>query len=71
MRLKLWALDFRVSDAEDICTQVFNSTVTGQQHGATLLDADGRVLRPAILWNDGRCDAECAELEVSCDHCTI
>jgi xylulokinase len=32
-------------------------------HGATLLDADGRPLRPAILWNDGRSHAECAELE--------
>ncbi|WP_175687737.1 xylulokinase [Burkholderia anthina] len=37
--------------------------LTGQMHGATLLDAQGDVLRPAILWNDGRADAECAELE--------
>ncbi|MCA8425054.1 xylulokinase [Burkholderia seminalis] len=37
--------------------------LTGQMHGATLLDARGDVLRPAILWNDGRADAECAELE--------
>jgi xylulokinase len=36
--------------------------LSGQQHSATLLGADGRVLRPAILWNDGRCGAECAEL---------
>jgi xylulokinase len=32
-------------------------------HGATLLDADLRVLRPAILWNDGRSGEECAALE--------
>jgi xylulokinase len=32
-------------------------------HGATLLDANDKVLRPAILWNDGRSHAECAELE--------
>jgi xylulokinase len=37
--------------------------LTGQMHGATVLDADGQVLRPAILWNDGRSFAECAELE--------
>ncbi|WP_028534627.1 xylulokinase [Paludibacterium yongneupense] len=37
--------------------------LTGQMHGATVLDAGGRVLRPAILWNDGRSFAECAELE--------
>jgi xylulokinase len=37
--------------------------LSGQMHGATLLDAEGRVLRPAILWNDTRAHAECAELE--------
>ncbi len=37
--------------------------LTGQMHGATLLDARDRVLRPAILWNDGRSAAQCAELE--------
>lgn len=37
--------------------------LSGQMHGATLLDAKDRVLRPAILWNDGRSEAECSELE--------
>jgi xylulokinase len=37
--------------------------LSGQMHGAVLLDAADRVLRPAILWNDGRAGAECAELE--------
>ncbi len=37
--------------------------LSGQMHGATLLDRDLRVLRPAILWNDGRSGAECTELE--------
>ena len=37
--------------------------LSGQMHGATLLDSQDRVLRPAILWNDGRCVAECDELE--------
>ncbi|WP_255637273.1 xylulokinase [Hyalangium versicolor] len=37
--------------------------LSGQMHGATLLDRANRVLRPAILWNDGRSGAECAELE--------
>ena len=39
--------------------------LSGQMHGATLLDGDDRVLRPAILWNDGRSGAECIELEVA------
>lgn len=38
--------------------------LTGQMHGATVLDDRGEVLRPAILWNDGRSFAECAELEL-------
>lgn len=37
--------------------------LSGQMHGATLLDKDDAVLRPAILWNDGRSDLECAALE--------
>jgi len=43
--------------------QVKAAGVTGQMHGATLLDEGDRVLRPAILWNDGRSGAECIELE--------
>ena len=34
--------------------------IAGQMHGATLLDKSLQVLRPAILWNDGRCAEECA-----------
>jgi xylulokinase len=37
--------------------------LSGQMHGAVLLAADHRPLRPAILWNDGRAMAECAALE--------
>ena len=37
--------------------------LTGQMHGLVLLDSADRVLRPAILWNDQRTSAECAEIE--------
>lgn len=37
--------------------------LTGQMHGATLLDKRQRVLRPAILWNDGRSFEQCQALE--------
>lgn len=37
--------------------------LSGQMHGATLLDARGKPLRPCILWNDGRSAAECRILE--------
>ncbi|MGM9426857.1 xylulokinase [Hydrogenophaga sp. MI9] len=36
--------------------------LSGQMHGAVLLDAQDQVLRPAILWNDTRCAAECSEM---------
>ncbi len=39
--------------------------LAGQMHGATLVDEGGAVLRPCILWNDGRSQAECAELEAA------
>jgi xylulokinase len=37
--------------------------LSGQMHGATLLDKNRRVLRPAILWNDGRSAKQCIEFE--------
>jgi xylulokinase len=37
--------------------------LSGQMHGATLLDAADKPLRPAILWNDGRSESQCATLE--------
>jgi xylulokinase len=37
--------------------------LSGQMHGATLLDGDGKVIRPAILWNDGRSAAQCSQIE--------
>jgi xylulokinase len=37
-------------------------SVAGQQHGLVVTDADGRPLRPAVLWNDTRSAAEAAEL---------
>jgi xylulokinase len=37
--------------------------LSGQMHGLVTLDAAGRVIRPAILWNDQRTAAECAEIE--------
>ena len=36
--------------------------LTGQMHSLVLLDGNGEVLRPAILWCDGRTGAECEEI---------
>jgi xylulokinase len=49
----------------DLRSRVLGIGLAGQMHGATLLGADDRPLRPAMLWNDGRSFAECAELETA------
>jgi xylulokinase len=36
--------------------------LTGQMHGSVLLDENGEVVRPAILWNDQRTEPECEEI---------
>ena len=37
--------------------------LSGQMHGSVFLDAEGKVIRPALLWNDQRTVAECQEIE--------
>ena len=39
--------------------------ISGQMHGAVMLDAQHKPLRPAILWNDTRAHAECLDLEAA------
>jgi len=51
------------SDNASALSAVCAIGLSGQMHGATLVDSAGAVLRPAILWNDGRSGAECATLE--------
>ncbi|MDH4176527.1 MAG: xylulokinase [Thermoleophilia bacterium] len=43
--------------------EVVGIGLSGQMHGLVALDADDRVIRPAILWNDQRTADECAEIE--------
>jgi xylulokinase len=53
-----------VSDLNrDLRKQLRSIGLAGQMHGATLLGSDHKALRPAILWNDGRSDAQCVALE--------
>ncbi len=37
--------------------------LSGQMHGSVFLDKAGKVIRPALLWNDQRTAAECDEIE--------
>jgi xylulokinase len=53
----------RVLDAAGIAPEyVAALALSGQMHGATLLDARGEVLRPCILWNDTRSGPQCMEI---------
>ncbi len=40
-------------------SQIEGISFSGQMHGMVILDEMDRVIRPAILWNDGRTQAEC------------
>jgi xylulokinase len=40
-------------------TQIDGISFSGQMHGMVILDENDNVIRPAILWNDGRTQAEC------------
>lgn len=53
----------RALAAEQDLSQVRAIGLSGQMHGATLLDHQFNVLRPAILWNDGRSAVQCQQLE--------
>ena len=57
-----WA---RAADAAlaDLGVEAASVGYSGQMHGLVVLDERGDVLRPAILWNDQRTAAECAEIE--------
>ena len=41
--------------------------LTGQMHGLVLLGNNGQVLRPAMLWNDGRSQAQCEAIREALD----
>ncbi|HIB0799553.1 TPA: MFS transporter [Klebsiella pneumoniae] len=66
---ELWweATEYLMATLREKCAQHWPAIkaigLSGQMHGAVLLDAEGKAIRPAILWNDTRCAAECAELE--------
>ncbi|MDJ0686030.1 MAG: xylulokinase [Alphaproteobacteria bacterium] len=49
-------------DAETAYGAIAAIGLSGQMHGAVCLDAALAPIRPAILWNDGRSGAECAEM---------
>ncbi len=49
----------------EIFRQVAAIGLSGQMHGAVLLDGDNQVIRPAILWNDSRATAECGVLSAA------
>jgi xylulokinase len=56
------ALDQLRNQATSALADIRGIGLSGQMHGAVLLDGNGDPLRPAILWNDGRSFREAQEL---------
>jgi len=54
--------ELKASHAKELAA-VKGIGLSGQMHGATLIDAQGKVLRPCILWNDTRSHVEAAALD--------
>src|SRR5690606_32946792 len=50
-----------IADLKEPLDRVAGIGLSGQMHGAVCLDESDRVLRPAILWNDGRASEEATE----------
>ncbi|GAA3633996.1 xylulokinase [Microbacterium awajiense] len=57
-----WAALQRAIDAAGGLADVEAWSIGGQQHGMVVLDAEGRVIRPALLWNDTRSAGAAADL---------
>jgi xylulokinase len=55
------ALQAAIADAGGL-DDVAAVAIAGQQHGMVALDAQGRVIRPALLWNDTRSAQAAADL---------
>src|SRR5664279_1003827 len=49
-----WRDAFATASTDDLLEGVAAISVAGQQHGMVALDAEGAVVRPALLWNDTR-----------------
>ncbi len=62
----LVSVDALSKSSPEALARVRGLGLSGQMHGATLLDKSRNVLRPAILWNDGRANMECLEIEKAC-----
>lgn len=57
------ALDALAAKRPDAVSNLQGIGVSGQMHGATLVDNSGNPLRPCILWNDTRAHREAAALD--------
>ena len=47
---------------EDFKAELEGIAISGQMHGLVTLDAENKVVRPAILWNDTRTTKQCIEI---------
>jgi len=51
-----------IADSGAEARQIAGVGLTGQMHGLVLVDTQGHVLRPCIMWNDQRTGPQCAAI---------
>jgi xylulokinase len=61
----LKTIDALAAKHPTLVSAVIGMGLSGQQHGATCIDRFDKVIRPCILWNDGRSSVECKEIEAA------
>lgn len=57
------ALERLTSDPKLTGRKVAALSLSGQMHGTVFLDAAGKVIRPALLWNDQRTQKQCRQIQ--------
>lgn len=51
-----------LAQANATADEIESVGLTGQMHGLVMLDANGKVLRPSLIWCDQRTEEECREI---------
>jgi xylulokinase len=56
------ALGIVTAKVQEAGDEIVGLGLTGQMHGSVFLDAEDKVIRPALLWNDQRTEAQCRKI---------
>src|ERR1041384_4520096 len=60
-KASVFAIKHLLSKSKVKASEVVSLGISGQMHSSVFLDASGKVIRPALLWCDGRTTEQCRE----------